>query len=528
MKSMKKIFSNDYLRLFIRRESRVVVGNRCVNLWVLTAMLVLTFLAIAFSNASLSYLKQRMDDPFTNWVNIPIYGQKLNELENDFGKATSELRNKYGIAHFSVDNSTHYVFYGNTLDKKPYLGCLFFESIENNPLIDAILDPSNVVDNCCIEKSLLTNDLLGLIITQDKMESMGYLDPSTYPSFVNFRQFTDASAAIKYDLQLQDSKFSSIAIPVLAVVKKLPMNMDVVASANFFNQQQSRVFNLNDSVANSKLIYAVEDSTLAQEIDNFLYEQVDDNVHVGQGYIHMPQYTTTFRENVIVSVQSVGEYTIPCSKLNELDRKVRERFLDGGYVRLYHHTFVNADYVHGNTFVSMQLTSDGLKNIRAFAEYLNEEYNVDIEMAQIQSKENFSAVSVTATILTWTIIFFALVSVILFIVNLLRTYFQRVKRNMGTFKAFGMSNRELIGIYILILIAIVSGAIIISLLAVVIIQLLLAICHLSYQGGSPYLLLGNINTLFAILVILASSVLTVYWVMKNQLSATPGDLIYDR
>ena len=74
----------------------------------------------------------------------------------------------------------------------------------------------------------------------------------------------------------------------------------------------------------------------------------------------------------------------------------------------------------------------------------------------------------------------------------------------------------------------VSGAIIISLVAVIVIQLLLAICHLTYQGGSPYLLLGNINTLFAILVILASSVLTVYWVMKNQLSATPGDLIYDR
>jgi ABC-type antimicrobial peptide transport system permease subunit len=180
------------------------------------------------------------------------------------------------------------------------------------------------------------------------------------------------------------------------------------------------------------------------------------------------------------------------------------------------------------SFVSVQFNSEGLKNIRSFADYLNAEFHIDIEMAQIQSKENFSAVSVTATILTWTIIFFALVSVILFIVNLLRTYFQRVKRNMGTFKAFGMSNRELIGIYILILIAIVSGAIIISLVAVIVIQLLLAICHLTYQGGSPYLLLGNINTLFAILVILASSVLTVYWVMKNQLSATPGDLIYDR
>ena len=54
------------------------------------------------------------------------------------------------------------------------------------------------------------------------------------------------------------------------------------------------------------------------------------------------------------------------------------------------------------------------------------------------------------------------------------------------------------------------------------------LCRLTYEGGNPYLVLGNINTILAIIVILASSVLTVYCVMKNQLSATPGDLIYDR
>ena len=124
--------------------------------------------------------------------------------------------------------------------------------------------------------------------------------------------------------------------------------------------------------------------------------------------------------------------------------------------------------------------------------------------------------------------FFALISVILFIVNLLRTYFQRVKRNMGTFKAFGMSNKELIKIYILILVAVVAGAMLIALVAVVLIQLLLTLFKVSYEGGSPYLIIGNINTILAIVVILISSVLTVYWVMKNQLSATPGDLIYDR
>lgn len=525
MKSMKKIFSNDYLRLFIRRESRVVVGNRCVNLWVLTAMLVLTFLAIAFSNASLSYLKQKMDDPFTNWVNLPVESENdLYQLEMTFGDPSSQLTEEYHIEHFSVDYSYHYIFFGKTPEKLPYLGCLFFQSFINNPLLDAILTPSNIVNGCSVPLEELNDDMIGVIITKEQMDIMGYTDTTAYPAFINFHQASEG--AEQYGVTLYDG-YAMVPVPVLAVVRNLPMNMDVVASLYFFQQQQSvnLPFNLNNPKYASTLMYAIEDSIVAEEINNYLYDNVDDDVDVSLDAVYMP-YNRSFRNNHIVCVEGAYE-DLTHDYINELDQMVRENFPAVELTRVYDYDFSLTTPSTGS-FVSVQFNSEGLKNIRSFADYLNAEFHIDIEMAQIQSKENFSAVSVTATILTWTIIFFALVSVILFIVNLLRTYFQRVKRNMGTFKAFGMSNRELIGIYILILIAIVSGAIIISLVAVIVIQLLLAICHLTYQGGSPYLLLGNINTLFAILVILASSVLTVYWVMKNQLSATPGDLIYDR
>ena len=186
---MKKIFSNDYLRLFIRRESRVVVGNRCVNLWVLTAMLVLTFLAIAFSNASLSYLKQKMDDPFTNWVNLPVESENdLYQLEMSFGDPTSQLIEQYHIEHFSVDYSYHYIFFGKTPDKLPYLGCLFFQSFINNPLLDAILTPSNIVNGCSLPIDELNDEMIGVIITKEQMDIMGYTDSTAYPAFINFHQ----------------------------------------------------------------------------------------------------------------------------------------------------------------------------------------------------------------------------------------------------------------------------------------------------------------------------------------------------
>ena len=67
---------NEYLKLLAERESGVVLGKKWFNLWLLTAVLAATFLSISFSNGSMIYLSEKMNDPFTNWVNI----------SNGFGK----------------------------------------------------------------------------------------------------------------------------------------------------------------------------------------------------------------------------------------------------------------------------------------------------------------------------------------------------------------------------------------------------------------------------------------------------------
>ena len=43
-----KALKNDYFHLFVKRESRVVLGNKFSNLWLLTAVLTAAFLAVAF------------------------------------------------------------------------------------------------------------------------------------------------------------------------------------------------------------------------------------------------------------------------------------------------------------------------------------------------------------------------------------------------------------------------------------------------------------------------------------------------
>jgi hypothetical protein len=56
--------------LLLARETKEVVGKKGSNLWLLTLVLVATFACIAFSEGSMIYLKDKMEDPFTNWVSI--------------------------------------------------------------------------------------------------------------------------------------------------------------------------------------------------------------------------------------------------------------------------------------------------------------------------------------------------------------------------------------------------------------------------------------------------------------------------
>ena len=166
--------------------------------------------------------------------------------------------------------------------------------------------------------------------------------------------------------------------------------------------------------------------------------------------------------------------------------------------------------------------------LREFENYVRDTFNVKIDMSQINTKENFNAVSTMGNILSALIIVFAIVCIILFIVNLLQSYFQKIKRNLGTFKAFGISNRDLISVYVLIMAVIILAAITVSLSASWLVQGMLHVFGILKDGVFDYLSLWSGKTVCAVAVIILASIYTVYAVMQKLLKATPGDLIYDR
>ena len=514
--------SGDYFKLFVKREGTVVLGRRYSNLFLLIAVLILTYLAIAFSSASMKYLAFKMDDPFIKWVNI----------QNDHGEGNIEgllegLSDTTNMSRFhyvssQVDYYYNVMIFGKEETMIQYPNCLCFESFKDNLLVSKILEET--VDGLSVPFDQFTDDMIGVIVTKDFLRKLGFDD---YPAFLDMCKY--GANADKLGFHLFNT-MAHVPIPVIAVVERLPMNAEIVSTKYFLAQCRNDMtypFLLDNIEYTQSLIYFVPSSVdcekFAGYLENAFKEKGNNETYYIRTDYYLPQQKS-FQDGTYVSLFCIGDtMTKECSFA--IDELVSDEYGDNGVIRTFDYKFSRYNMSRGD-LISVQFAD--LNCIADFEAFINDNYRVKIEMSQINAKENFNAVSIMANILSWAIIVFSILCIILFVVNLLESYFQKVKRNMGTFKAFGISNRELISVYVLIMTAIIIASIIISLVITYAIQVILPVLGLLKDGSFEYLSLWNSKTAYCSVIIIVSTITTVYAVMRQLLSTTPGDLIYDR
>lgn len=519
------VLKNDYFRLFVKREGKVVLGKNYSNLWLLTAVLTATFLAIAFSNASLDYLSYKMDDPFINWVDIKNEYGEGDFIGLESALDSEENREKFHYHDYQADYSFTYMFFGKEKLNVQYLKCRFFQDI-NTPLVEAILSRDNVVRDWRVKDlSSVSPNTVGVIITEEMMKKLGY---DKAPSFIDYMSYSPG--ADEYGLELMDNEFARVPVPVLAVVKRLPGNVDLISSTYFYQQtcnDETYTFNLCNEDYFGKLCYFIPSELPSEEFAEGLKkigaEHTEAEFAIDEYSFYSPEIIP-FREGHFVIVECYDDY-LSHLDWKEVNDKVIQEFGNDGVYRVYQYSFIDYPLTQ-KAFISVHFKD--LDMIRDFESYVRDTFKVKIEMSQINAKENFNAVSAMGNILSWGIIIFAIVCIILFIVNLLQSYFQKVKRNLGTFKAFGISNRDLISVYVLIMAAIILAAIVMSLSMTWFIQGSMHILGVLKDGVFDYLSLWSVKTVCSIFIIIFAAVYTVYAVMHKLLKATPGDLIYDR
>lgn len=516
---------NDYFRLFVKREGKVVLGKNYSSLWLLTAVLTATFLAIAFSNASLDYLSYKMDDPFINWVDIKNEFGEGDFFGLEYALDSEENKEKYHYGSYQSDFSFTYMFFGKEGNNLQYLKCRFFQNI-NTPLVEEILNKDNVVKGWRVaDLSTVDPNTIGVIITEESIKKLGF---DAAPSYVDFQSYSPG--ADMYGFELMDDEFARVPVPVLAVVKRLPGNVDIISSTNFYQQAQNDYtypLNMCKEIYGKNLSYFVPSEISLDKfksvVETVAAEYTSGTVSMDEYSFYVPEIIP-FREGVFVTFDCYDDY-VDFDTWKNINAGVLKEIANEGVSRVFAYEFSPYELTQ-KSFISVHFQD--LDMIRDFEMFVRDNFKVKIEMSQINAKENFNAVSTMGNILSWVIIVFAIVCIILFIVNLLQSYFQKVKRNLGTFKAFGISNRDLISVYVLILAAIIVAAIFMSLSVTWFIQGMMHVCGILKDGIFDYLSLWSMKTICSVVVIIVASVYTVFAVMRSLLKATPGDLIYDR
>ena len=520
----------EYLILLIKRESKVVLGKYYANLWLLTAVLLATFISIAFSHGSMLYLNEKMNDPFTMWVDI-YSGDKNSRGDFDgFREALleDEVMNKYGFSEVQTDIYYPYMFY-NIRDKETHtFRCRFVENISGS-LINKILEEENLVNGCRIPQSSLDNNTLGFIITEDVMKRMG-ISPDSIPAYINFTSYANGADEYGFDSFCYDKEGKKenapAPVPLLGVVKRLPSGMDVLGSYNYQLQRRSNNLQLTKEEYHRELYYYVEDN-----IENFerrVESVIPDSLRGTLDIIPCNdiKHLKSWRNGNIVRVYVGDKINSPTSLFVNVNKKILAVYQPSKITRIYNYQKNNSSGV-GEQYDYLSIQFKDLNSIKAFEQFAKE-FAVEIEMSQVNAKENFNSVTTMANVLSIAMIAFAIICIVMYIVNMMQNYFQKVKCNLGTFKAFGMSSIKLIGVYVLIIVMVLLVAIISALLLTYGIELLLPVFGIMKDGTANYLAVWNTKTGLSVVVVLISTILTIFMVLNKMLGRTPGDLIYDR
>jgi len=496
---------SDFHLIFFQNEYQVLAGNSNGRIKSLFAILFLTFLALSFAIGSVKYLKVKMDNPFTNWVDMPVryeYQDKVNSIRQYFNVSdNSEKVGLKSITQYSKFSPEVYHFITN----------------ERHRVLGMTLDPTGdlikrVLGNIPNSKEMFTEDgsglkdsfLSGVIVTKRMLEELGCEHP-------------DQQRLLVFD----DENYRKY-VPILAVVESLPSLSDFACTPRLYNWMTEKweTTNCIESQGKVNALYMTSDiSKVAyfEEISNsipldFSIEQQElDFNSKDQRYKYRLAFNSWFTleermKNFHLLKKSMGKDSLNTFWLADWKCTVNSGTdqLDNPYYLAYNF--------------------NKLDEIRQFKEVMQNKFGVEISMNQVESKENFMIISRLTFVISIILFVFVLISISLYTRNLLVAHLEKNKSNLGTFKAFGLDNEMLVNNYRNIIISFISLSVFLAFLLTWFIERL----EYFFYKEESVLILFNPWIYLAILLLFGMMYFSTSKIINSILAHTPGDLIYNR
>jgi len=513
--------NKDFNKIFYKGESRELFGKSLLNFFFLVLILMLTFLSIGFANGSLKYLKKKMDDPFIKWVSLDIpytMASQIPELINIISVDSLKSKflyegcdgfNQLPLYFFKKKSSALKQFTGRTVN----IG---------NPILSNIMSAKNLEAG----HSWKDEFDIGLIVTRQLLNDLGFKDEN--PSYISM------------SYPKMGNEYIEVPIPVVAIVSDLPGNNLFVCSPFFYQKRYSRYYPFDVSLVN----YQCEEITYFNKGKKRDASLLAKEIY---GILKRDQLLTYFRDTLILPnewtlnkgydiIFELNEGLSDTALIRSFVQKIKK---DNQIIKSEAHRIYRFDLSgfenESSSYDNLSVYFSSLDKIREFSSYLFKLKNLKIDMSQIESKENYNFVSKLTIFISGFLVIFSVISIILFLSNVLKVHINKIRTNLGTFKAFGMSNTAIVKIYSILTMRFLFYAIIVSFFTSLLIgetglfRLLFHISGSAIDENIKYFdLLSDSKTYLALIAVSLTSLIVLPWNIWKMLDKTPGDLIYKR
>lgn len=518
--------------IFHKREYHSVKGKKGGILVMLTVLLFFSLFSVVLGKAGLDYLNYKMNDPFIKWFNIPVSNHSYRHNYVDIKKFFDEsaTSNEFSFSKSTGSYRALWRFYREQGGGTILAFVQSFNFWEDQDLLNSICAEGNLLYDFGDVKNLTPEKLKdGVIISINLVKDLE----------------CDIEDLKNNKIMIQDG--DNLPLTVLAVVKSLPNRSQVFAenrlvfTLNHYNE--SNVSGSSSYESNELSVYVKadsDDSRVKDEISSLLKDEF------GLTYGEVLTSETDLNllsQNRIITFNNLSE---------KLDLRARRRISKKLAEDLYpynaalknqdhsllvpHESMVygdpkSKDYTAANMFDILSFKIEDLSAISAFQDVVLEKYKMELDLSQVEAKENFGVVSFMSVFLILSLVFFAGFAILIYLFNLMKSHLEKISVNLGTFLAFGMPKEFLYKGYLKIIFRLIVSA---TLLALVFLAVLILGIHLSMSTLNLPEFLGYMEVFsngwlwLAIAVFAGVSFVLFRNLLKSFLSCPPGDLIYNR
>lgn len=512
---------HDFKHLFYRNETKELLGKKNKHFWLIVIILFFTFLAIGFSNGSLKYLQDKMEDPFVRSIDAPIPGNVRNV------KGILEMFNADSLKEvYHYDSIVGYnkwtAYFKGDLAESPTRSVEGRSIPYDDPLVATIVDPEI---NQSIGDSFHDERDISIIVTRNFLNK---LECSKNPAFIYREQ--------------RSGKLTPI--PIRAIVDKLPgKRTDFISTQHFYNN----FIKLGDRFLykdNKKLYaYAVMDSSevdnFRMSCDSFLTRYWDEGGVLEVNLVDVYPHKYSYKSMYTLQVSFFDSEYIVEEDIDALYTEMRtsdemKHFMVSADIKSHEFIqsyFPNQENKVGGRLDYVAVNFNELSMVDKFAERFADESGIKLEMAKVEQMKNYNFVSQLTKIMSIILIGFSVLMINIFLSNILSTHLNNIKMNIGTFKAFGIDIKRIyMGMmYIFVLLPLVVSLFFAAVFGYLgFVYFIIKVLSPFGVEHNLYFDLFNNYTLISVVVLAIVNYYAFSVIINRIFKQTPGDLIYDR